>query len=118
MSLIAAHPSLLLEQSHENEELIDNRAELERLRLNPEAEINGELLRLSEALNEKVLVFSQYIKPLTLIRGQLRESFNWIEGREVLYMDGKQDVRLCQSSINVFNDPSSEVKVLLASKKA
>ncbi|KAK1564801.1 hypothetical protein Q3G72_011884 [Acer saccharum] len=122
VSLIAAHPSLLLEQSHENEELIENRAELERLRLNPEAGIKTkflmELLRLSEALNEKVLVFSQYIKPLTLIRDQLRENFDWIEGREVLYMDGKQDVRLRQSSINVFNDPSSEVKVLLASKTA
>ncbi|KAK3225050.1 hypothetical protein Dsin_004912 [Dipteronia sinensis] len=122
VSLIAAHPSLLLEQSNENEELIDNRAELERLRLNPEAGIKTKflmkLLCLSEALNEKVLVFSQYIKPLTLIRDQLRESFNWIEGREVLYMDGKQDVRLRQSSINVFNDPSSEVKVLLASKTA
>ncbi|KAK2648188.1 hypothetical protein Ddye_015677 [Dipteronia dyeriana] len=122
VSLIAAHPSLLLEQSNENEELIDNRAELERLRLNPEVGIKTkflmELLRLSEALNEKVLVFSQYIKPLTLIRDQLRESFDWIEGREVLYMDGKQDVRLRQSSINVFNDPSSEVKVLLASKTA
>ncbi|KAL5748348.1 hypothetical protein ACOSP7_025376 [Xanthoceras sorbifolium] len=122
VSLISVHPSLLLELSYEKEESIDNRAELERLRLNPEAGIKTkfvmELLRLSEALNEKVLVFSQFIKPLILIRDQLRESFNWIEGREVLYMDGKQDVRLRQSSINVFNDPLSEVKVLLASTKA
>ncbi|MCD7470726.1 hypothetical protein HAX54_010822 [Datura stramonium] len=39
-------------------------------------------------------------------------------GREILYMDGKLDVKQRQISINSLNDPKSDVKVLLASIKA
>ncbi|KAJ4712600.1 SNF2 domain-containing protein [Melia azedarach] len=122
MSLISIHPSLLPEQCFEKEDFPVPRDKLESLRLNPEAGIKTRflliLLQLSDVLNEKVLVFSQYIEPLTLIMDQLKHSLSWIEGKEVLYMDGKRDVKQRQASINVFNDPRSEARVLLASTRA
>ncbi|KAF8380623.1 hypothetical protein HHK36_028112 [Tetracentron sinense] len=123
VSLVSVHPSLLTGcfLSEEEESIID-RTMLERLRLNPSEGVKTrflmELIKLSEAMNEKVLIFSQFIDPLSFIKDQLRSLFNWTEGKEVLQMDGKLDVKHRQSSINLFNDPTSEVKILLASTKA
>ncbi|XP_040989512.1 SNF2 domain-containing protein CLASSY 4-like [Juglans microcarpa x Juglans regia] len=117
-SLISVHPSLLLKCGEEK--FPSDRVKLERL--NPDAGVKTkflmELIRLSEAMNEKVLVFSQYLDPLIFVMDQLKSHFNWTEGNEVLYMDGQLDVKQRQSSINVFNDPTSEVRVLLASIRA
>ncbi|MCE3052174.1 hypothetical protein HAX54_051750 [Datura stramonium] len=44
--------------------------------------------------------------------------FGWTLGREILYMDGKLDVKQRRISINSLNDPQSDAKVLLASIKA
>lgn len=77
-----------------------------------------ELIRLCEATHEKVLVFSQFIVPLSFIRDLLKSNFHWTDGKELLYMDGQADIKQRQSSINAFNDPTSEVRVLLASIKA
>lgn len=119
VSLICVHPSLL--PSEESKQFFDQ-IQLEKLKLDPDVGVKAkfvmEFIRLSEALNEKVLVFSQYIGPLTYLLDQLKYHFHWIVGKEVLYMDGQHDVKQRQSSINTLNDPASEVRVLLASTKA
>ena len=120
VSLISVHPSSLL-SSNERKQVFDQ-AQLEKLKLDLDVGVKAkflmEFIRLSEALNEKVLVFSQYIDPLTYLMDQLKYHFHWIVGKEVLYMYGQHDVKQRQSSINTFNDPASEVRVLLASTKA
>ncbi|KNA16596.1 hypothetical protein SOVF_087800 [Spinacia oleracea] len=75
-----------------------------------------ELIKLSKG--EKVLVFSQFLIPLTFIGELLKSHFNWSEGNEYLLMEGKQRTKLRQSLIGQFNDPLSSARVLLASTKA
>ncbi|GMQ04571.1 hypothetical protein CsSME_00049938 [Camellia sinensis var. sinensis] len=123
VSLISVHPSLLLACGlSAQEQLSVDTNKLEMLKLDPGAGVKTkflvELIRLSEALKEKVLVFSQFIDSLTFIRRQLTSHFDWTEGKEVLYMDGALDIKHRQSSISFLNDPESEVRVLLASTKA
>ncbi|XP_059644779.1 SNF2 domain-containing protein CLASSY 4-like [Cornus florida] len=132
VSLISVHPSLVPKSyfSETKESSVDKN-ELERLKFHSDDGVKKfhsddgvktkfliELIRLSGAFNEKVLVFSQYIDPLAFIMNQLKSHFDWTEGKEVLYMDGQRDVKQRQSSISVFNDPNSEVRVLLASTRA
>lgn len=76
-----------------------------------------ELIRLSMAVKEKILVFSQYIDPLELIKEQLKEVFNWVEGKQILHLQGRQYQKQRQVLINHFNDPQSEAKIMLASTK-
>ena len=121
-SLISVHPSLLLKSG---EEVLHNDSEkrwLKQQRLKPEAGVKArfvmELIQLSMTVNEKVLVFSQYLEPLLFIMELLELHLKWTEGKDMLYMDGKLDVKQRQSSINVFNDPASEARVLFASTKA
>lgn len=122
-SLISVHPSLLLGHALSDEEglSVDTNG-LETLRFDPKAGVKTnflmELIRLSMAVKEKVLVFSQFIEPLTFIREQLKSSFGWTEGKDLLYMDGKIEARHRQSSISLLNDPDSQVQVLLASIRA
>lgn len=123
LALSTVHPSLMLQVSHsKKEESVIDRALLERLRLNPnegsKTRFLMELVRLSVALKEKVLVFSQFIQPLCLIKEQLCSIFNWKEGKELLQMQGRLDQERRQLLINGFNDPKSEAKILLASTKA
>ncbi|KAK3428893.1 SNF2 domain-containing protein CLASSY 4 [Eucalyptus grandis] len=123
VSLISVHPSLFSQCSvSESEGLTVDISELESLRKKPEAGVKTrflmELIRLCEATHEKVLVFSQFIVPLSFIRDLLKSNFHWTDGKELLYMDGQADIKQRQSSINAFNDPTSEVRVLLASIKA
>ncbi|KAL3502843.1 hypothetical protein ACH5RR_037292 [Cinchona calisaya] len=77
-----------------------------------------ELIRLSISLREKVLVFYDCIPPLRFIMKQLEHKISWMAGKEVLYMDGKRDVKNHRSSISSFNNSTSEAKVLLVSTKA
>ncbi|KAJ7952609.1 SNF2 domain-containing protein CLASSY 4-like [Quillaja saponaria] len=113
-SLTSVHPSLLPVPKLEDE--------LEKLRLNPEVGVKTkflmELVRLSEVRNEKVLVFSQFIDPLILIKNMLESHFSWTEGKEVLQMDGSISSKLRQTLMKSFNDLKSETRVLLASTKA
>jgi DNA repair and recombination RAD54-like protein len=44
---------------------------------------------LCAAANEKVLVFSQFLRPLSLIIDQLKLVLKWIEDEEILYIYGK-----------------------------
>ncbi|KAG8493712.1 hypothetical protein CXB51_011666 [Gossypium anomalum] len=127
VSLISTHPSLLQQLS--NKEDIKEKVSsivsmdmLERIRLKPDKGVKTkflmELLKLSGALGEKVLVFSQYLEPLNLIVDQIKDFFKWKEMEEILYMDGQCEMKQRQRVINVFNDPTSKARVLLASTKA
>ncbi|XP_068650814.1 SNF2 domain-containing protein CLASSY 3-like [Aristolochia californica] len=123
VSLISVHPSLITTCSlSEEEESVIDKHQLERVRDDPNEGVKTrfvmELIRLAGALGEKVLVFSQYIEPLEFIKKHLITQFNWTEGKEVLQMDGSIVMKHRQSRIDSFNDPFSEVKVLLASTKA
>ncbi|KAI3900407.1 hypothetical protein MKW92_041935 [Papaver armeniacum] len=77
-----------------------------------------QLIKLSEAMNEKVLVFSQYLDPNSLVCDHLCSALGWRMGEEILRMDGALDVNKRQSLIHRFNDPTSRAKVMLASLKA
>ncbi|XP_072987329.1 SNF2 domain-containing protein CLASSY 3-like [Typha latifolia] len=123
IAMASVHPYLVTSiNMTEEEAALINKNLLEDLRLDPFEGVKTrfviEVVRLCEALKEKVLIFSQYIQPLTLIKEHLIMVFNWSEGKEVLQMDGKILPRYRQSSIDVFNDLKSEAKVLLASTKA
>ncbi|KAK8545913.1 hypothetical protein V6N13_067158 [Hibiscus sabdariffa] len=131
VSLISIHPSLLkqllkplLDEKDVNEVVssIVSMKELERIRPKPDEGVKTKflmnLLKLSEALEEKVIVFSQYLGPLRLIMEHLQEHLKWKEGEEILFMHGNCDIKQRQCSINVFNDPKSNARVLLASTKA
>ena len=76
-----------------------------------------ELIRLSISLNEKVLIFSQYIPPLELLKDQIALAFAWEDGSEIMMIEGKIHQKVRQTVINGFNDPNSKIKVLLASTK-
>ncbi|GLT46905.1 hypothetical protein SLA2020_206320 [Shorea laevis] len=134
ITVISVHPALVCKcsLSHKEESAIKrviskrlkrNRTDfLEKLKQNPNegAKIRFllEFIKLAESLGEKVLVFSQYIDPLDFVLEQLNLVFKWNEGKQVLCMHGKLDLKQRQSLINVFNDPNGEAKVLLASTKA
>ncbi|KAK1370930.1 SNF2 domain-containing protein CLASSY 4-like [Heracleum sosnowskyi] len=122
ISLVSVHPSLLPDRCFHEHQFSIYRDRLERLRSDPysgaKTKFVLEFCRLTEALNEKVLIYSQYIDPLMFIKEQLRSHFRWTEGREVLYMDGSLEAKQRQSSISALNDPKSKVRVLLASIKA
>ncbi|KAI5669496.1 hypothetical protein M9H77_19349 [Catharanthus roseus] len=118
VSLISAHPSLVAER----EEFSDHRSILEQVKMSPEAGVKTqfviEIVRLSNARGEKVLIFSEYIDPLNFLMKQLTSHFSWEEGEQVLYMDGQLDEKQRQVVIHSLNTPNSEAKVLLASTKA
>ncbi|XP_058747516.1 SNF2 domain-containing protein CLASSY 4-like [Vicia villosa] len=121
--LASVHPSLFLEcKLLEEEEAVVDKEQLEKLRLNPNIGVKTkflvEFVNLCVAVNEKVLVFSQFIPPLRLIVEQLNSIFNWAEGKEILYMDGNIDLKEKQSIIHNFNDANSKAKILLACTKA
>ncbi|KAL2460924.1 SNF2 domain-containing protein CLASSY 3 [Abeliophyllum distichum] len=122
VALISVHPYLfLLSHSTETEKFEFDQDALEASRLNPNEGVKTrfvmELVRLSIANNEKVLIFSQYIQPLEIIKEQLIAIFNWVDGKQVFTMQGKLDQKQRQTWINLFNDTESEVKVMLASTK-
>ncbi|KAL6843067.1 hypothetical protein ACP4OV_027141 [Aristida adscensionis] len=123
ISLASTHPSLVtaINMSDEEASLID-KPMLEKLRSNPYEGVKTrfvmEVVRLCEALREKVLIFSQYIQPLELIKEHLRKFFKWREGKEILQMDGKILPRYRQASIEAFNNPDNDSRVLLASTRA
>ncbi|KAF7848463.1 hypothetical protein BT93_L1926 [Corymbia citriodora subsp. variegata] len=126
LSLACIHPSLILScnaYANEKHVICDERKKLEDLKTNMDAGVKTrflvELIRLSEALSEKVLVFSQYKEPLSLISDQLRLTFQWSsQGKELLQMHGSLDLRERQHLIGEFNDPQSQARVMLASTKA
>ncbi|KAI6706386.1 hypothetical protein NL676_009348 [Syzygium grande] len=126
LSLACIHPSLILScnpYGNEKPLIYQERQKLEDLKTNTDAGVKTrflvELIRLSEALGEKVLVFSQYKEPLSLISDQLRSTFLWPStGKEILHMHGSLDQRERQRLIEEFNSRQSRARVMLASTKA
>ncbi|XP_052194810.1 SNF2 domain-containing protein CLASSY 4-like isoform X2 [Diospyros lotus] len=118
VALVSAHPYLLL---HCKDRSVIDRDALELYRLNPDLGVKTkfimELVRLSVAMKEKVLIFSQYIDTLELIKDQLEAIFNWHEGKELLQIQGSVEQKYRQKFIGIFNDTKSEAKVMLASTK-
>ncbi|KAA8515813.1 hypothetical protein F0562_018576 [Nyssa sinensis] len=122
VALVSVHPSLFLWCSlSDKEKSIIDQDTLEQIRLNPNEGVKTRfimaLISFSAAMNEKVLIFSQYIHPLGLIKDQIKKKFGWDEGKEVFQMQGQLDQKHRQNLINIFNDPKTEAKVLLASTK-
>ncbi|XP_039169376.1 SNF2 domain-containing protein CLASSY 3 [Eucalyptus grandis] len=92
LSLACIHPSLILScNAYANEKplICHERQKLEDLKTHTDAGIKTrflvELIRLSEALGEKVLVFSQYKEPLSFISDQLRLTFQWSSQEKSFY---------------------------------
>ncbi|KAL0380033.1 UNVERIFIED_CONTAM: SNF2 domain-containing protein CLASSY 3 [Sesamum angustifolium] len=122
VALISVHPYLFQHSDSTEEERIGIDLEaVQASKLNPNEGVKTkfilEFVRLSVAMNEKVLIFSQYIQPLELIKEQLKKIFKWVEGKQILRMQGKLEQKQRQMLINVFNDPQSESKVMLASTR-
>ncbi|KAK7256251.1 hypothetical protein RIF29_29690 [Crotalaria pallida] len=123
LALVSIHPSLFLNcPLLEKEDSVVDKVQLEELKLNPYEGVKTrflvEFVRLCDALQEKVLVFSEYIDPLCLLIKQFESVFNWSEGKEVLYMHGKLNQKQRQSLIHSFNDANSKAKIFLASSNA
>ncbi|XP_055823158.1 SNF2 domain-containing protein CLASSY 4-like [Solanum dulcamara] len=120
VSLISVHPSLVAKRKEFFE--LESQLQEKKCRLDPDIGVKMkfvvELIKLCGGPKERVIIFSQLLDPLNLIKEQLSSLFDWTLGREILYMDGKLDVKQRQISINSLNDPNSDVKVLLASIKA
>ncbi|CAH8364821.1 unnamed protein product [Eruca vesicaria subsp. sativa] len=126
LSAVSVHPSLYMCCKQTNKERLTigpvALKVLESLRLDSKEGAKTRFLidfiRFSDTVNEKVLVFSQYIDTLELIRDQLNSVFGWTEGEEILYMHGQLKQTIRQHLINNFNRPDSKSKVLLASTGA
>ncbi|PHU22878.1 hypothetical protein BC332_07985 [Capsicum chinense] len=120
VSLISVHPSLAAKRKEFYE--LESQLKDRKCRMNPDIGVKMkfvvELVRLCGGPKERVIIFSQLLDPLNLIKEQLNSLFGWTLGREILYMDGKLDVKQRQISINSLNDLNSDAKVLLASIKA
>ncbi|KAI3911922.1 hypothetical protein MKW92_009300 [Papaver armeniacum] len=130
VALVSVHPSLLTGCSVAKQsgqvnsfvtKLIDENQQIKEkvFRLNYNEGVKTkflmQLIKLSEAMNEKVLVFSEYLDPNSLVCDHLCSSLGWRMGEEILRMDGALDVNKRQSLIHRFNDPNSQAKVLVAS---
>ncbi|XP_069150933.1 SNF2 domain-containing protein CLASSY 3-like [Solanum lycopersicum] len=120
VSLISVHPSLVANRKEFSD--LESQLKERGCRSDPDTGVKMkfvvELIRLCGGMKERVIIFSQLLDPLNLIKEQLSSLFVWTLGREILYMDGKLDVKQRQISINSLNDRKSDVKVLLASIKA
>ncbi|GAB2296651.1 hypothetical protein Dimus_030762 [Dionaea muscipula] len=121
IALISLHPCLSTCFSEKKDALFD-RTSLEKVEGDTSAGVKTrflmELIRLCKALGEKVLVFSQFIDPLEFIIEKLESQLGWRLGQDMLFINGELLDRKKQSMMSLFNDPSSTVKVLLASTKA
>ncbi|KAL9246898.1 hypothetical protein vseg_020378 [Gypsophila vaccaria] len=118
VSVACVHPSLLAACNQVPDSI--DKVQLEKHK--EDVEVGLKIRFLFELINlvigEKILVFSQYIPPLKFISSLLKSRYHWTEGKEFICMHGQQDTKQRQSFINTYNDPNSEVRVLLASTKA
>lgn len=117
-SLISVHPWLVAKKP----EFSDHKSSLKSLKLDPDAGVKTrflmKLIRLSTNLNEKVLIFSEFIPPLIHIKKLLKSNFKWIPGREIMYMVGNVKLEERQRLIYDFNNKKGNAKVMLASQRA
>ncbi|KAI3743858.1 hypothetical protein L1987_56925 [Smallanthus sonchifolius] len=121
VALVSVHPSLILHCSLSDKEKNSiNKQELKMVRLQPDVGVKTrfvmELIRLSIP-REKVLIFSQYIQPLELLKDQIAYAFGWDVEKEVMIIKGMIHQKFRQKIINDFNNPNNKMKVLLASTR-
>ncbi|KAK9667934.1 hypothetical protein RND81_13G021700 [Saponaria officinalis] len=119
VSVASVHPSIFCEQkpsfiNKEWEDLLE--CHKDDLNAGVKTRFLVELIQLTQG--ERVLVFGQFLPPLNFLAGLLKYRFRWVMGKELLYMDGRQETKERQNTIRFFNDPKSEARVLLASTKA
>eukprot|EP01018_Ginkgo_biloba_P008174 Gb_06599 [translate_table: standard] len=76
-----------------------------------------DMLSLCESNKEKLLVFSQYLPPLTLIENMIINKKHWSKGTEILRLDGNTPAEVRERIIEQFNH-SPDSKVLFASIRA
>ncbi|GJV34912.1 SNF2 domain-containing protein CLASSY 3-like protein [Tanacetum coccineum] len=115
VALVSVHPSLILHSSlSKKDDNLMNKQELKKVRLCPDVGVKMkfvmELNRLSVSLNEKVLIFSQYIRPLKLLNELITHTFAWNVGKEVMMLKGGLHQKDRQMIINEFNDPNRNTK--------
>ncbi|GAB2273735.1 hypothetical protein Dimus_008514 [Dionaea muscipula] len=121
VSLVTLHPWLSTIFCEKDPTFFDC-SSLEKVRADNHAGVKTkflmELICLSKALDEKVLVFSQFIKPLLFIQEKLESLLDWHLGRDMDLMSGDLEDKQRQSMMSLFNNPSSTLRVLLASTRA
>ncbi|KAI3977609.1 hypothetical protein MKX01_000522 [Papaver californicum] len=113
VALTSVHPSLLIRCSLEKQ-------------TNQEKCVVNTLIKKNQSIKEDAFRLnyhegvktSQFRHPISLIEEHLRSVFGWRMGEEILQMDGSLDVNKRQALLTRFNDPGSQVKVMLASIKA
>ncbi|KAI3991428.1 hypothetical protein MKX01_006727 [Papaver californicum] len=112
VALTSVHPSLLIRCSLEKQ-------------TNQEKCVVNTLIKKNQSIKEDAFRLnyhegvktSQFRHPISLIEEHLHSVFGWRMGEEILQMDGSLDVNKRQALLTRFNDPGSQVKVMLASIK-
>ncbi|XP_057766917.1 SNF2 domain-containing protein CLASSY 3-like [Salvia miltiorrhiza] len=117
-SLISVHPSLVAQVAA----FANHKSKLKSLQSDPNAGVKTRflinLIEISSRIHEKVLIFSEFIKPLLHIKKLLECHLGYKQGREVMYIDGDLSMTQRQRLITNFNDKNGRAKVLLASQRA
>eukprot|EP01018_Ginkgo_biloba_P032977 Gb_25423 [translate_table: standard] len=76
-----------------------------------------DMLSLCELNEEKLLVFSQFLSPLSLLENMIINKKNWSRGTQILRLDGNTASEVREVIIQRFNS-SADAKVLFASIRA
>lgn len=76
-----------------------------------------DMVALCYQLQEKVIIFSQYLPPLSLLQKLFNKLWGWFENQQMLRLDGDVSPENRERIINRFNK-NKESRVLLASIKA
>ncbi|KAH9319552.1 hypothetical protein KI387_021321 [Taxus chinensis] len=76
-----------------------------------------DMLSLCESTKEKLIVFSQYLPPLSLLENMIMVEKKWTKSREILRLDGSTAAEVRGTIIEQYNN-SPDSKVLFASIKA
>ncbi|XP_028762259.1 SNF2 domain-containing protein CLASSY 3-like [Neltuma alba] len=124
MSVASVHPSLFVNEltNLPERERVELNSGLEGLESSPECGAKTrfvmDFVQQIVRMKEKVLIFSQYIVPLTFLANHIKSCFDWNEGEQMMVVHGKTHEGTRQASIDAFNDPSSKARVMLASTKA
>ncbi|KAL5563076.1 hypothetical protein UlMin_032823 [Ulmus minor] len=118
-SAVYLHPNL--QSFSENWSTTDNKMDevLETLDIRDgvKAKFFLNLLRLCDARNEKLLVFSQYLLPLKFLERLAAKAKSWCLGREIFVISGESSSEQREWSMEHFNN-SPSAKVFFGSIKA
>ncbi|CAM6090780.1 unnamed protein product [Calypogeia fissa] len=130
VSVASIHPKLVTKLEFFHHDIIDSLGDgpksdmlaLLRDACNPQDGVKTkfvfDLLSSLRSTSEKVLIFSQHHAPLEMLEDMFKQTFNWDKNKDVLRLDGTMGMSDREAVIERFNDPFSQVQVLLASTKA